>query len=99
MFTRNKETLDAAIETLTEKPDGDEKHGLKLQINAVIQRAIKSLWGYYNDMMQDQKVQKLERFQQAYSFRAPEISAKARYKTVNNSLDKTRCPENLPNHN
>jgi len=97
MFTReHKENLYAAIETLTEKPDGDEKHGLKLQINAVVQRAIKSLRGYYNDTMQDQKALELDRFKQAYNFRSPEIFAKARYQSVKNSLDKARCPENLP---
>ena len=97
MFTReHKETLYAAIQTLTDKPNGGEKSGLKLHLNAIIQRAIKSLRGFYNDTMQDQKAQELDRFQQAYNFRGPEMFAKARYSTIKNSLNKARCPENLP---
>jgi hypothetical protein len=97
MFTRKyKENLFTAIENLAEKPDGGEKHGLKLHINAIMQRAIKSMRGYYNDSMQNEKAQELERFQQAYNFRGPEMFAKARYKTIKNSLDKARSPENLP---
>lgn len=93
MFTReHKENLYAAIETVIEKPDGDEKHGLELQTNAVIQRAIKSMGRYYNHTTPDLKAQELGRFQQADSFRTPDNFA--RYKPVNNPLDNARCSEN-----
>ena len=57
---------------------------------------MKCLRGYYNDRMQDLKAQELDRFQQAYTYHVPEMYGKARCKTVRNSLDKARCPENLP---
>jgi hypothetical protein len=97
MFSRkHKDKLFAAIEAVTEKPDGDEKYGLKLQINAIMLRAMKCLRGFYNDSMQDEKAQELERFQQAYTYHVPEMYGRARYKTILNSLDKARCPEKLP---
>ena len=62
-------------------------------INAIILRHIKSLRGFYQDTMQDGKAQEHERFQFAYNFRAPELFAVARYKTVQNFLE--NVPENL----
>ena len=46
--------------------------------------------------MQDIKAQELDIFQQSYTYHVAEMYGKARYTTVRNSLDKARCPENLP---
>lgn len=41
MFTRTyKDALFGAIEYIIDKPDGDEKHGLKLHLNAILLRSI-----------------------------------------------------------
>lgn len=42
------------------------------------------------------KCEELKRFQSAYNFRSPEMFAKSRYKTIKNSLNEVRLPENLP---
>ena len=47
---------------MTRHPDGNEKHGLKLQLNAILLRPMKSLEWYYNDSMQDEKYEKLTDF-------------------------------------
>jgi len=78
---------------MVEKPHDDEKSGLKLQLNNILLRAMKALSGYYNDNIEDEKATELARFREAYNFRAPEIFAMARYKTIKNSLE---TPENLP---
>ena len=97
MFSRDHlPTLLEAIEKMVASEMGQEKQGLKLQLNAIILRSIKSLKGHLNSTRQDDKSDELERFKTAYSFRSPEVFSCARYKFTQNSMNKARRPENLP---
>ena len=73
-----------------------EKYGLKLNLNAIILRTIKSLKGLYSEAMEDDKVRELDYFTDAYNFRAHEMYAAARYKAITQSMDKSRRPASLP---
>lgn len=74
----------------------DEKHGLKLLVDAIILRSVKMLLGYYTETMQDDKYQELKKFRVAYKYRSNEMYAGARYQCTQNSLAKARRPSNLP---
>ena len=76
----------------------EQKYGLKLNVHAVIQRTIKVLKGIYVEEKKDDSAKEVELFQTAYAFRAHEIYADARHKTIANSLEKSRRPEALPNN-
>ena len=81
MFSRDHlPTLLDAIEKMEASEMGQEKHGLKLQLNAIILRRIKSVKGHLNSTRQDDKSDELEGFKTAYSFRSPEVFSGARYK-------------------
>ena len=95
MFTKkNLSPLRQATEALAQNQD-EQKHGAKLNLNAVIQRTLKTLIGLYAEKMEDGKVEETKHFRDAYNFRAPEVYAAARYQSVINSLNKARRPENL----
>ena len=99
MFTRkNLPTLREAIQQMAQIPDDHktDKHALKLNFNAIINRTIKSLKGYYSVTMQDDKYEEIGKFQLAYAFGSAELFASARYKCISNSFNKVRRPENLP---
>ena len=83
--------LREAISTLA----GD-KYGLKLNLNAMLLRAIKSLKGMYAERMEDEKCRELVNFSDAYKFRSHEMFAEARYKAIAVSMDKARRPSSLP---
>ena len=93
MFTRpHLAVLRDAIDTLA----GGGKYGLKLNLNAIIMRTIKSLKGMYAEAMQDVKCRELDMFTDDYKFRSHEVFATARYKAVAQSMDKARRPASLP---
>jgi hypothetical protein len=99
MFTREHlPVLLEAVDKMVEKEDQTkEKSGLKLNLDALIKRAIKSLKGIYSTSSSyDAEYAENEKFQQAYSFRVPEVYANARYDVQSNSLLKARRPEALP---
>lgn len=98
MFTRKYlKELREAIETLSSGEDGKrEKHGLKLNYNAIILRTIKSLKGLFTETSQDEKFVEIGKFHQAYIFRSHEMFSSARYQCVSRSLDKLRRPKELP---
>ncbi|KAL3870920.1 hypothetical protein ACJMK2_038948 [Sinanodonta woodiana] len=98
MFRRdNLSVLRDAIEKMVEtSEDGKEKYGLKLTLNAIVQRTIKSLKGYYTETIQDDKYDEIKKFQLAYSFRSHEMFSNARYQCISSSVDKARRPEQLP---
>lgn len=97
MFTRKYlSTLRETIDTLSASENCQEKHGLKLNLNTIIQRAIKSLKGFYTETLQDARYDEMCKFQMAYAFRSYEMFANARYRCISNSMDKARRPEQLP---
>ena len=70
MFTRQylphqREAIDKMAES---SETGKEIYGLKLNINAIIQRTIKSLKGLYTETLQDGKYDEIRKFQMAYGF-------------------------------
>ena len=65
-------------------------------MDAIIRRSVKSLKGIYDEKSQDAKYAALEKFMEAYIFRAPEMFAEARYKATKQSLDRARRPAALP---
>ena len=73
-----------------------EKYGLKLNLNAIILRTIKSLKGLYAEAVEDDKVRELDHFTDVYNFRAHEMYASARYKAITQSMDKSCRPASLP---
>ena len=101
MFTRSHlKALQEAMNKLASKDDKDEtneKYGLKINLNSVVQKTIKTLKGLYSESMEDNKLHELNLFETVYNFRLPEILAKARYQQVKMSMDKARKPQNLPN--
>ena len=61
MFTREHlQDLADAIEKMVTKTDKTEKYGLKLLLDAVILRSIKTLMGYFSDTKQDEKKENTE---------------------------------------
>lgn len=82
MFTRQHfVTLREAINTL----EGD-KHGLKLNLNAIIVRMIKSIKGMHEEQTDDVLCHKLDMFMDTNKLRLHEMFASARYKTVAQSI-------------
>ncbi len=101
MFIRGHlPTLREVIQQMSEKSDegstSKEKHGLKLILNAIVLRTIKSIKGLYTETKQDDK---FVEFHEAYLFRSAEMFANARYQCVVNSVEKSRRPECLPDEN
>lgn len=97
MFNRDHlPTLRKAIEQMSDSDGNKEKHGLKLMLNAIILRTIKSMKGLYTETKQDDKFVEIGKFQEAYLFRSAEMFANARYQCIVNSVDKSRRPESLP---
>jgi len=98
MFTKiHLSTLKLAMNAHCEKNEGgQEKYGLKLYLNSVLQKSLKVLKGYYAELMRDKDLEELNRFQEAYNFITSELLANARYQTDRNSMHKARLPQNLP---
>jgi len=84
------------IENLLDAIDelGYEKHGIKLNIHAILTRTMKTLKGIYSDQSQDDRRSELLKFQEAYSYRIPEVLADARFKNLTQT-QKHRRPEEL----
>ena len=102
MFTRDGLTsLREAMNNLCKKESdqNQEKHGLKMNLNAIIHRSIKSLMGYFAESRQDGKYKELTKFEVAYNFLSHELLSRARYQCFMNSVDKARRPEQLPLEN
>lgn len=97
MFSRTHlKTLHEAMDKLASEEDQGEKYGLKINLNTVIQKTIKTLKGLYSESMEDSKLNELNRFETVYNFRLQEIMASSRYQQIKTSIDKTRRPQNLP---
>ncbi|WAQ93515.1 hypothetical protein MAR_005986, partial [Mya arenaria] len=99
MFSRIYLTeLREAIQILSIKESCDaiksEKHGLKLLVDAVILRSIKSPMGHYSETMQDVKYRELKMFRVGYKHKSPEMFSSARHKSNMNSMEKSRHPSN-----
>ena len=75
---------------------GRTKYSVKLDLDAIIRRSVKSLKGIYDENSQDAKYAELEKFMEAYIFRAPEMFGEARYMATKQSLDRARRPAALP---
>lgn len=89
--------LKMAMNTMCEgNNEGEEKHGLKLNIHATFQKSLKIFKGYLSESMKDQEKVEVEHFQDAFKFSSPQLLAKARYETEKNSMHKARLPKNLP---
>jgi len=95
-----RKNLDTLIEALNKlcacEGKDSEKHGLKVNLNGIIQKSIKTLKRHYSGVCEDEKHKEMKKFAEAYSDRTPEFLAKARYATDKNSLKKARIPKNLP---
>jgi len=99
MFARaNLAELVEAINSVATN-NGQEKHGQKLFIDAVILRSVKTLNGHYSESMQGEKRKELKIFKAAYKHKSSEIFPKARQTSIQNSLEKARKPENLSSEN
>ena len=102
MFSRdNLQELVDTIQELVSKPgtmeeNTNEKHGLKLFIDSIILRSIKTLQGHFSETKQDQKSKEMKMFKLAYKHRACELFPRARHTCVKNSLEKLRRPSELP---
>lgn len=67
MFRReNLQYLGDAIEQMVTKEVKSEKYGLKLLLDAVILRTVKTLTGHYSETIQDEKGKELKHFHTAY---------------------------------
>ena len=64
-----------------------DKYGLKLSINAIILRTVKTLKGMY-----DAKCHELDLFTDALKFRSHELFESARYRAIAQSMGKARRP-------
>ena len=73
-----------------------DKYGLKLSINAIILRTVKTLKGMYGERMDDVKCHELDLFTDALKFRSHELFASAWYRAIAQSMDKARRPASLP---
>ena len=69
-----------------------EKYGQKLGMNNILTRTIKSMKDMYAEAMEDEKAAELDRFHDAYKFRAHELYASARYRAVAQSMNKACRP-------
>jgi hypothetical protein len=85
-----------ALEKNVTTADKQEKHGLKLFLDAILMRSIKTLEGYFAQTMQDEKRKELKCFKSAYKSLSNELFPSARQKCIKNSLEKNRKPANLP---
>jgi hypothetical protein len=92
---KNLNTLIEALNKLCACEEG-EKYGLKVNLNGIFQKSIKTLKRHYSGVCEDEKHKEMKKFAEAYSDRTPEHLAKARYATDKNSLKKVRLPKNLP---
>jgi len=81
-------------EAIEELSKGDT-YGLKLNLNAIVLRSIKSLKGLYAERMEDAKSVETDMFCDAYNFRSHEMFASARYSVVAQSMNKSRRPATL----
>ena len=88
--------LRQAIDELASEKDDQDKYGQKLGMNNILTRTIKSMKGMYAEAMEGEKAAELDRFHDAYRFRAHELFASARYRAVTQSMNKTRRPASLP---
>ena len=88
--------LRQAINELASENDGQEKYGQKLGMHNILVRTIRSMKGMYAEAMEDEKAAELDRFHDAYKFRAPEMFASARYRAVAQSMNKACRPASLP---
>lgn len=94
----DRKNLDLLVESynkLCAYEDG-EKYGLKVNLNSIFKKSIKTLKRHYSATCADENRKELKKFSEAYSDRTPEFLAKARYVTDKNSLKKARMPQNLP---
>ena len=97
MFKReNIQDLQDAIEKMVTKEDKSEKYGLKLLLDAIILRTIKTLKGHYSESIQDDKAKELKYFEQAYKYKSCQLFPKARHASIKQSKEKSRKPANLP---
>lgn len=97
MFTREHlQDLADAIQKMVTRTDKTEKYGLKLLLDAIILRAIKTLMGYFSETIQDEKKKKLKVYLEAYKYKSSELFPKARQACVKQSIKKSRRPANLP---
>ena len=76
--------------------DDQEKYGQKLGMGNILTRTIKSMKGMYAEAMEDEKAAELDRFHDAYKFRAHELYASARYRAIHQSITKACRPSSLP---
>ena len=74
----------------------EEKYGLKVNLNGIFQKNIKSLRGHYAGIGEDEEHKEIKKFKEAYNDRLLEFLSKARYNTNKNSLKKALLPKNLP---
>ena len=88
--------LRQANDELASEKDDQKKYGQKLDMNNNLTRTIKSMKGMYAEAMKDEKAAELDRFHDAYKFRAHELFASARYRAVTQSMNKARRPASLP---
>lgn len=98
MFKRDN--LEVLLDAVDQRAKGEsltEKSGLKLLLNTVIQKTVKTLRGYYNSKKMDDDAAELDKFHQAYNFYVPERFATARHKTQVSALQNSRQPKALPN--
>lgn len=99
MFKREHLTaLLDAIDALTIRDDEEksEKHGLKLNLNAVLMKSISTLGGFFCEHKRDADEEELNRFKRAYQYRQPERFSGARFQCAKNSMEKHRRPDKLP---
>ncbi|XP_053376994.1 uncharacterized protein LOC123549558 [Mercenaria mercenaria] len=97
MFKREHlQDLAEAIQKMVTKSDKTEKHGLKLLLDAIILRSIKTLMGYFSETMQDEKKKELKAYLEAYKYKSSELFPQARQACVKQSIQKSRRPANLP---
>ena len=97
----DRKNLDMLVESFNrlccdEKDEKDEKSGLKVNLNGVFKKSIKTLKRHYSATCEDEKHKEMKRFAEAYSDRTPELLAKARYSIGKTPLLKARLPKNLP---
>ena len=75
--------------------DGQEKYDQKIGMGNILTRTIKSMKGMYAEAMEDEKAAELDRFHDAYKFRAHELFASAHHRAVAQSTNKALRPASL----
>ena len=88
--------LRQAITELAAADSEKDKDDQKIGMGNILTRTIKSMKGMYAEAMEDEKAAELNRFHEAYKFRAHELFASARYRAVAQSTNKARRPASLP---